>query len=102
MSENGNPHSIGKVLVGEDEYQAPPRDEDTLNDEPGDGDILSRLEDGAAQRPVDINLLEAQQQPGIAAPIPVAPSDKKNVVVSGPDEMTQPGRPKARPPGEAM
>src|SRR4029077_14510232 len=98
MSENGNPHSIGKVLVGEDEYQAPPRDEDTFDEEPGDGDILEHLDDGAAEKPMDINLLEAQQQPGIAAPIPVAPSDKKNLAVSGPDEMTQPGCPKAPPP----
>jgi hypothetical protein len=100
-AESGDPHTIGKILVGEDEYQAPPRDESEPQAEVDDG-TLERLEDQAPEEPVDINLLEAQQGPGISTPIQVAPSDKKNIVVSGPDERTQPGGPQAPPPGESM
>lgn len=98
-AESGDPHPIGKGLVGEDESQAPPRDEDTSPAEAGDGG-LERLEDQAAGETEDVNLLEARE-PRVS-PIPVAPSDKKNIVVSGPDEMTQPGGPQAPPPGESM
>ena len=99
-AESGDPHTIGKALAGEDEYQAPPREESDSQAEADDG-ALERLEDQAAEEPVDINLLEAQQQPEIS-PIPVAPADKKNIVVSGPDERTQPGGPQVPPPGESM
>jgi hypothetical protein len=101
MTGSGDPHEIGKALAGEEEYQAPPRDERESQAE-ADSGALERPEEQAADEPVDINLLEAQQQPGISAHIPVAPRDKKNIVVSGPDEKTQPGGPLAPPPGESM
>jgi hypothetical protein len=95
-----DPHKIESVLVGEDEYQAPPREEEQAPIPRDDGTANRE-----AEPPIDINLLEAQQQrPGlqISETIVVAPSEKKEFTVSGPDEERQPGGPRAVPPGESM
>lgn len=102
---SGEPHAIETVLVGAEEYQAPPREEGQSQTKTGDDGALERPEDQASEQPIDINLLEAQQQkPGlqISETIVVDPSEKKEFTVSGPDEETQPGGPRAVPPGESM
>lgn len=90
---SGEPHAIEAVLVGEEEYQAPPREEGQSQTKTGDDGALGRPEDQVPEQPIDINLLEAQEQ---------KPSEKKEFTVSGPDEETQPGGPRAVPPGESM
>ncbi len=100
-----DPHMIETVLAGEEEYQAPPREEGQSPTSTGDDDAPERAEDYAPEQPIDINLLESQEQrPGlqISETIVVAPSEKKEFTVSGPDEETQPGGPRAVPPGESM
>jgi len=100
-----DPHAIERVLVGEDEYQAPPREDDQPQRNSGDDSAVQRPEDQAPGQPIDINLLESQQQePGLQTleTIVVDPSEKKEFTVSGPDEETQPGGPRAVPPGESM
>ena len=102
---SGEPHVIEKVLVGEEEYQAPPREEGQAQTRAGDDGALGRPEDQVPEQPIDINLLEAQKQkPGlqISETIVVDPREKKEFTVSGPDEETQPGGPRAVPPGESM
>ena len=100
--ESGDAHTITEVLVGGEEYQAPPREESKSQTEANDN-ALEELKDQAAEEPVNNDLVEEEQeQPGNSAPIPVAPRDRKNFVVSGPDEMTQPGKPHVPPPGESM
>jgi len=89
----------------EDEYQAPPREDDQPQRNSGDDGAVQRPEDQAPGQPIDINLLESQRQkPGLqtSETIVVDPSEKKEFTVSGPDEETQPGGPRAVPPGESM
>lgn len=104
-AESVDPHTIEADLAGEDEYQAPPREEGQSPPSAGDDDALGPTEEQASEPPIDINLLESQQQrPGlqISETIVVAPSEKTEFTVSGPDEETQPGGPRAVPPGESM
>jgi hypothetical protein len=101
---NGDPHRIEADLDGEEQYQAPPREEEQPQ-MTGDDASAGQSADQADDQPIDINLLEAQQQrPGlqISETIVVDPSEKKEYTVSGPDEETQPGGPRAVPPGESM
>jgi hypothetical protein len=103
-SASEDPHTIEAVLEGEEEYQAPPREEEQTQ-MTGDDGAAGRSADQADDQPIDINLLEAQRQrPGlqISETIVVDPSEKKEYTVSGPDEETQPGGPRAVPPGESM
>jgi hypothetical protein len=95
-----DPHAIEAVLTGEEEYQAPPREDAPSESQAGP---VGRPEDEPSE-PIDINLLESQQQPGlqISETIPVAPREKKEFTVSGPDEETQPDGPRTVPPGESM
>lgn len=99
-SANRDPHTIETTLVGVEEYQAPPREEPHVDQEATPGQ-----EDPTADPQIDINLLESQQQkpgPQISETIDVAPREKTDFTVSGPDEETQPGGPRAVPPGESM
>lgn len=99
-SANRDPHAIETTRVGVDEYQSPPREE-----APGEESGAPEPEDPMADRPVDINLLESQRQsPGLqtSETIVVAPREGTDFTVSGPDEETQPGGPRAVPPGESM
>ena len=110
-SGSRDPYTVEAVLVGEDEYQAPPREEGQPQTN-GEGDVAlrrpddqGRPDDQASEQPIDINLLESQQQkPGLqtSETIVVDPSEKKEFTVSGPDEETQPGGPRTVPPGESM
>ncbi|WP_411277369.1 hypothetical protein [Gaiella sp.] len=105
VTESGDPHAIETALVGEDEYQAPPREDSQPQRSSDDDGALQRSEDRAPEPPIDINLLESQQQkPGLQTleTIVVDPSEKKEFTVSGPDEETQPGGSRAVPPGESM
>jgi hypothetical protein len=97
---NTDPHAIEAVLTGEEEYQAPPREDAQSESEAGP---FGRPEDESAEA-IDINLLESQQQPGlqISETIAVDLREKKVFTVSGPDEETQPGGPRTVPPGESM
>ncbi len=100
-----DPHTIEADLARDEEYQAPPREEGQSPTSTGDDDAPRRAEDHPSEQQIDINLLESQQQrPGlqIAETIVVAPSEKQEFTVSGPDEETQPGGPRAVPPGESM
>jgi len=105
-TESRDPHAVEAVLASEEEYQAPPRDDPTQQPQAGDDDAMHGTEDEPAeQQPIDINLLESQRQkPGlqISETIVVNPREKKELTVSGPDEETQPGGPRAVPPGESM
>lgn len=101
---SGEPHETEAVLVGEEEYRAPPREEEQRQ-MTGDDGAAGRSADQTDDQPIDINLLEAQEQkPGlqISETIVVDPREKKEFTVSGPDEETQPGGPRAVPPGESM
>jgi hypothetical protein len=101
--ESEDPHEIESELIGEEEYQAPPREQGGMAGD--DADAADPSEDQADDPPIDINLLEAQRQrPGlqISETIVVDPSKKEEYTVSGPDERTQPGGPRAVPPGESM
>ena len=102
---SGEPHETEAVLVGEEEYRAPPREEGQSQTKTGHDEALGRPEDQVPEQPIDINLLEAQKQkPGlqISETIVVDPREKKEFTVSEPDEETQPGGPRAVPPGESM
>jgi len=100
-SSNRDAHAIETTLVGVEEYQTPPREE-----APGKESNAPGPEEPIVGQPVDINLLEAQQQnPSLletTVTIVIAPRDVTDFTVSGPDEKTQPGGPRAVPPGESM
>jgi len=104
-SGSRDPHAVEAGLVGEEEYQAPLRDEAPSQSQTGDDGAERRPEDSLDEQPIDINLLESQQQkPGlqISETIVVDLREEKEFTVSGPDEKTQPGGPRTVPPGESM
>ncbi len=57
MSSSGDPHAIEDELLAAEACQAPPRDE-----QDDEGLELDRVSARLDAEPVDINLLEAQQQ----------------------------------------
>ena len=77
---SGEPHETEAVLVGEEEYRAPPREEGQSQTKTGHDGAVGRPEDQVPEQPIDINLLEAQKQkPGlqISETIVVDPREKK-------------------------
>lgn len=91
-----DPHQIHAELEGVEEYQAPPRD----HEQDGEGGEPS----SGAGDPVDVSLLEAQQErhePGMPETKP-HPATAPESTVSGKDELADPADPRATPPGERM
>jgi hypothetical protein len=94
MAEGGDPHTVESKLERVEEYQAPPRGEET------DQGIQA---DPEADARVDINLLESEQRPGLqTSETIVTDLSKKTYTISGKDEEADPSNPHAVPPGETM
>ena len=97
MNESSrDPHQIQKELEGVEEYQAPPREHEQ--------DGASEEQPSGAGDPVDVSLLEAQQErhePEMSETKP-HPAAGPETTISGKDEQSDPTDPRATPPGERM